>query len=78
MKAAALKTNKPNKSRATANSISRQKTKHKGALGFADNQPGPAAGRLKSVPNGPAGSSKFIRLYAPSPVYPRGRPGTVC
>lgn len=68
MKAAALKSNKPNESRAAANSIFQKKKDQKGALGFAGNGPRPAARRQTSVPNGAAGSSTFIRLYAPSPV----------
>ncbi len=66
MKAAAVKTNKKNESRAAANAISQQKKDQKGAVEFAENQAGPAAARLKSAPKGPAASSKFKPLCAQS------------
>ncbi len=69
MRAAAVKSNKQNESRAAANSISQKKNDPKGARGFADNRTGPVASRQTTVPNGPAGMSKFIRLCAPSPVF---------
>lgn len=68
MKAAAVRTSKPNESRAAANCISQKRSDPNGALRFAVNRPQPAAGRLVSVPNGPACSSKFIRPYAPSHI----------
>jgi hypothetical protein len=68
MKAAAVKSNKQKESRAAAHSIFQKKNDPKGPLGLGDNRPGPGADRSTSVTNDPAGSSKFIRLYAPSQV----------
>jgi|GEM_PF-2760567 len=68
MKAAAVKANKPNESRAAANSIFQKKNNPKGTFSSIRNRPGPAAGRVASVPNGPAAASKFIRLNVPSRV----------
>jgi hypothetical protein len=77
MKAITKKTKQQRQSRAAANSVYQRKNNRQGALAFEDNRPGPAAGRLTSVPNGPAGASKFIRLSAPSPDPPKSFSSTV-
>lgn len=68
MKAAAVKSNKQKESRAAANSIFQKKNDQKGALGFGENRPGPAADRQTTVPNGSAGSPKFINRLASPPL----------
>jgi len=68
MKAAAVKTNKKDESRAAANAIRQQKKDQKGAVELAENQYGPAAARLKSDPKGQADSSTIIRISPPTPV----------
>jgi hypothetical protein len=69
MKAVTAKAKKQDESRAAAHSIFQKKNHPEGAKEIANNRPGPAADRLTSVPHGPAGSSKFIRLSAPSQVF---------
>jgi hypothetical protein len=67
MKAAAMKVNKPNKSRAAANSVFQKKDEPKGVLGAAYNQPWPAAGRGTLAPNGLGEATRFIGLSSAPP-----------
>ncbi|MCP5107867.1 MAG: hypothetical protein GY950_31050 [bacterium] len=66
MRAAAMRSSKPNDSRAAANSIFQKKGDPKGVLGFAHNRPGPAAESRKTIPNEPPDSTMFRDLTTPN------------